>query len=362
MPSQNNKITVRQVIIIFIICTLSPAIRLFPNLCSELGGIAGWVTPALSAPVLVLIFYVFHYFFVNNKYANLSDVFNACLGKAVGKILLGLYLIWFVILLFLYIRYYANRLLGSIFAYSDNRFLILTMMMLVFIPVRGKIETFARFVEFSFLMFTVVFIIFFIFLIPSVKPENLLPITHHDAIPAIKATYPILGIWGYITFGFFLGDNIIDKDKIKKHAGQCVVFISVLTLVMMVFVLGSLGWQVAQRMPLPFFNAVRMIELIESFDRFESILLSIWVVADFIIIIFFAKLVMNVVNKLFDASEPKYFASPVILMGYIGSRYIAQNRFEMETFSTKIALPINILLSIVLPIVVFVIGKLRKKF
>ena len=39
-------------------------------------------------------------------------------------------------------------------------------------------------------------------------------------------------------------------------------------------------------MSLPFFNTFKAVEVVESFDRFESIILAIWVVADFIVITF----------------------------------------------------------------------------
>ncbi len=356
-----NKVTIRQAFIIFIVSTLSPAIRLFPTDCARLGEEAAWIAPIISAVPLLLICVVLNAFFKNQNAANLADVFTLSLGKIAGKTVISFYLFWSVILYFLYIRYYVERLMSSLFPNSDMRFFIITIMIVVYLAARGKIEAFARFSELSFLVFTVVLTIFFILLIPNVKMSNLFPLTYHDIIPAAKATYPVLGIWGYITLVFFLGENIMDKDRINKIYKKSVLFIAVMASLTVLFVVGSLGYKVVQRMSLPFFNATKLITVMETLDRLESVLLAIWVVADFIVITLFVIIIMHIMKSLFSVSESKYFASPVILFGYVGSQFLTSNRFEFELFSNTVGLTGNIVVCFIIPAIVLVIGKLRRK-
>ena len=361
MLMEKNKITVRQAFIIFIVSTLSAAIRLFPEICSKLGEKAGWISPIISGIGLLLLCLVLNALFKNSAAGNLSDIFNLSLGTIAGKIVLFFYLFWSVILYLTYIRYYAERLLSSIFPNVDIKFFIFTMMIVVYIAARGKIEAFARFSELSFLLFTVVLIMFYALLIPDVKAGNLLPITYYDAVPAVKATYPILGIWGYITFLFFLGDHIINKDQIMKIGKQSIVYLIIMTTLLLVFIVGSLGPAVAERMPLPFFGATKLITIMETLDRLESVLLSIWVISDFIVITLFAILIMKMTKSLFSVSESKYFATPVILLGFFGSLYLTSSRFELELFSNTAGLIINYVFCFIIPVFVLAIGKLRKK-
>ena len=74
------------------------------------------------------------------------------------------------------------------------------------------------------------------------------------------------------------------------------------------------------------FNTFRAIEAIESFDRFEAIVVAIWVVADFIIITF----CQGFAGYHIDVAEPKFFSTPAVLKGYIGSMYLPRNRTELE--------------------------------
>lgn len=358
---KNDTITVRQTMIIFTVATLSASIRLFPSDVSEFAKKACWISPAIGAIALLLLFPVLSALFKNRNDTNLSDVFELSLGKTAGKLLLAFYLFWSIVLYLLYIRYFGERLLTSIFPNTDMRFFILTMLIMVYIASRGKLETLARYSEFSFLLFTLVFIVFFVLLIPSVKLSNLYPVTQVDIIPAIKGTYPIIGIWGYITLLFFFGDHIVNLDKIKKQSKQCIAYLTIMTTLLIVFVVGSLGYTVAQRMPLPFFSATKLISIIEPLDRLEPVLLSIWVMADFIVITIFAMLIMKITGKLFSVSDTKQFASPVILLGYVGSQYLTSNRFELELFSGTVALSVNVIVCFLVPAIVLGIGKLRKK-
>jgi len=361
VPTEKNKITIRQIFILFILSTFSPAIRLFTQICSDYGKIAGWTAPIISVIALFIIINVLNAFFKNNNEANLSDIFDISLGKIAGKTLLVLYLIWTILLYFLYVRYYAERLLSSIFPNTNIRFFIIIMLIMALFSARGKIETFARFSEFSILLFTFIFIVFFILLAPTVKLSNLLPITYYDAWPALKSSYPVVGIWGYITLLFFLGDNIKNKNEIKKSSKKAIWYLAIMTMLMMITVVGSLGYKNAERMPLPFFNATKLINFMQSFDRFEAVLLSAWVISDFIVITVFAKIIANIGKKLFNVSVIKYFGSPIILLGYAGSLYLATNRYELEIFSENVAILVNIAFCYLIPIIVLIIGKLRKK-
>ena len=92
--------------------------------------------------------------------------FELTLGKVLAKLLLCLYFLWIFLLFFLYIRYYAERLLSSIFPDTDLRFFVIVMMLLVFMAARGRLSVIARFSELSILIMTaIIAVLFFISLL-----------------------------------------------------------------------------------------------------------------------------------------------------------------------------------------------------
>lgn len=361
MPTHPNKISARQLVVLFVVSTLSPTIRIMPTLCSKYGKIAGWTAPVISSLALLFLFAILDKFFKAKKFKDLTQVFEVVLGKAIGKTLTIIYFAWIVILYLLYIRYYAERLLSSMFPNTNIRFFLITILFITCITTRGSIETLARFAEFTIVMFTIVMLILYAFLIPTVRINNLLPLTYYDVWPATKATYPVLALWGYFMLFFFIGDFVFDLENIQKYKKKCIFYLSIMSTVMLIVTIGSLGYKTIQRMPLPFFSAAKLISVMHGFDRFEAFLLSVWVVSDYLIIMAFSYFIMNITKRLFGAKEVKYYSAPVALMGYSGSLYLATSRFELAQFSEYIALPINCVLCFIVPTIVLCIGKIRKQ-
>ncbi len=359
--SNNKKITVRQLVVMFMMSNLSATIRLLPTECAKISGRAAWLTPLISALPLLMLFSILTSMYKKENVRNYGDVIEFSVGKIAGRVLLVIYLIWCVILYLLYIRYYAERLLSTIFPNTDMRFFILVMMLLVFMATRGRTEVLARFAELFFLIFNFIMIMFFIMLLPSVKLENLYPVTYYDILPAVKGTSPILAIWGYITLVLFLGEKVVDKNQLIKRGRRYTLFLAVMSTLIIITVVGSIGYKVVPKMPIPFFSAIKAISVMEALNRIESILLSVWVVSDFGVITVFAMIIMHILKHLFNVSEVKYLSSPIALLGYSGGQFFTDSRAELGTFSSKIGIASNLVLCFAIPFVVFFIGKLRRK-
>lgn len=357
----NGKISARQAFILFIMSTLSPAIRIFPQACSAAAKQAAWVAPIIGAIPFIALFLTIGVLFKKSSMTKLSDVLDAAVGKIASKILLMLYLLWCIILFWLYLRYYAGRLLASIFANTDLRFFLLTMLILVYMASRGSLETFARFTEIIFPVFTVVLVLLSILFLPNVKVSNIWPVTYLDALPSLRASLKVTAIWGYALLPFFFGDSIADKGQIKKYGWHTAAFLVAASVVMLVTNVGLLGYRVAAHMPIPFFSAVKAITFIETFDRFESLLLALWVASDFALCTVFAITIAHIIRSLLPQTEPKYYATPITAAGYVGSQYIACGRFELEAFSTNFAAYVNLLVFFIVPFFVLIIGRIRKK-
>ena len=347
----------------FILATLSPAVRLFPTICSRYGGTAGWLAPVVGAVVPAVIITVLYAIFKNGRVRGLGEAFEAAFGKWPAKLLLIAYIAWTGILFLLYVRYYAERLTSSLFTSSGPDFFIIAMFILVFYAARAKITALARFSEISMLVFAVVFAVFFVSLLPTWKVQNVMPVTYHDALPVLRSVYPVVGIWGFITLFFFLDGHIENMGDIKKHARNMILIIAGTTALMMFMVVGSLGPDTAARMPLPFFKVSKLIDIMQSFDRFEAVLSSMLVIADFILITVFVFVISSLVKKLFGLSESRYLAGPVVMLGYAGSLLISSSAYELERFSANpLTHAVNLTFCLVIPVLALAAGRVRRLF
>lgn len=361
MLASKEKVSTRQATILFLMAVYSPGIRLFPTITAKIGERAGWLAPILSVLPFICLVYIMQALFKCQKNANLSDLIIEIFGNILGRVVILLYFIWFMVLLGLYVRYFAERFLTSLIPNTPMEFFTLTILAVSFYAVRGGLVSLIRATEFNFMSFTVIFVILFLLSLTNVEIINLLPVTHYDILPVAKSTYSILGIWAYYTFIFFFADKINDKEHIRRFGLQGAVFLVIMGVMLLIQTIGVYGYTIIQRISLSYFAVIKSISIFDTIERIESVTLAFWVIVDFVIIAFFMYIIMCIVKSFFRLSGTKSMASPIAVFAFIFSAYIAQNRFELENFSNHIGIELNIFFGFGIPLILLVVGKLRKK-
>jgi spore germination protein (amino acid permease) len=319
MLASKDKISTRQAVLLFFMMTVSPAIRIFPHFAAEYAGKAGWLAPIAGIIPMIFLVYLINSFFKNNKNADLSDIFCKVTGKIIGKIIAVLYLVWSLVLLSLYIRYYAERILSTMMPDTSIVFLICVMLAIVYIAVRSGLVKIARANEIFFGIFLIIFIILFILAAPQIKYRNYMNVSYKDALPAAEASIGFFSLWGYFIYVFFFGDKVNDKKKIKKFGFQILVLIFILSTLILILTIGAIGSSLTAHMSLPFFIVVKNISILGTIERIESVLLALWVISDFIIITMFTYISVSILKSTFNLTETKSLAGPVVLLAGIGA-------------------------------------------
>jgi len=367
MKTVNNKISMRQALILYIVACLSPITRVFPLSAAEFGGRAGWLSPIVVALILFVLLRILAAMFkpkdgTATLPANLSDVFELSYGKIISKIILAAYAVWIGILFPVYIRYFAEQMLSTMFPSANIGFFIVIMMALVLVATRGKLEWFARFSELARLFFIAIIAILAICLIPDFEYRNILPVTHLDTKNVFQGAFQMCGVVGYITLIFFLGDHISDKETLQKRAKRTAIWVGAIGTLITTVCIATLSFRVVERMPMPFFSTTKLITVMEPFDRMEAFLLCTWVCSDFIIITAFAFVLINIIKKLTGSHEARYFATPIAFYGVVAGMFLTTSRFELEAFSrNEITTTVNIALCFGIPLLTLIVGKIRGK-
>lgn len=305
--------------------------------------------------------YIIQTLFKDNKESSLSDIFFKILGKTFGTALLTIYLIWMLVSLGLYVRYFAEKFLTSVLPNTSMSFFTVTILAAVFYATQGGIVYISRTAELFFLLFTATFTLLFLFNILNLKVINLFPITHHDVLPLIKSSYSSTSIWGWFTYIFFLGDRINDKEHIKRFGMQGTAYLVITALMLLVQTIGVYGYSLIERAVSPYTFVIKSISLLQTIERIESVSVASWAIIDFISISIIILIIVSIIKSLFSLSEERTLVSPIIIFAFILSHYIAHNSFELVNFSEYIGLPVNISLGIISPLIIFIIGKVRKK-
>lgn len=335
--------------------------RFFPVFTSEVAKRAGWLAPVAAAIPFLCIVFIMQALYRKEQEASLSDLYLRVFGKIVGRIFLVIMLLWTMILLGLYVRYFAERFLSALMPNTSMPFFAMTMLAVVYYAVRGGLIAFTRTVEFLFIVFSLVFLILFVMSIGNMEIINLFPVTHHDLWPIAKSTYYILGVWGYFSFIFFFADKINDKEHIRRFGMQGLVYIVITSMLLLVQTIGVYGYTIIRRAPQPYFLVIKAISILDTIEKIESVALAFWVIIDFVAISAFMLIVVSLIKSIFVIREGRSLVSPVTLFAFIFSFYIAHDRFELENFSRTIAPSINIITGIGFPLLLLIVGKIRRK-
>ena len=361
MIKEKHKISVQQAILLFLTMVYTPTVRVAGTYTATYANQAAWLCPVVSLPLLFLLLFVIQAFYKNNPNKSFMQITSNIVGDFLSKIIFCFYFIYLSILLALYIRYYAERLVTSLYASTTIDIFMICMVIIIFFIARTVIRVIARMNEVIFLLITIIFFTLIILLFPELEIDNVTPISYLDIYPVAKGSIGIIALWVYIFFLFMMGDRIEAIKEIKRKNVFVGSFLFSTTVIILFFSIGTLGSSVLKRTPLSFYVTVKQISLFNTIQRVESVLISTWILADFIIISMFTFIVLDIIKYLFHLSDVRQMIGIFLIFEYFLCKYLSINSFELQEFSSRIAVPANIIFGLIIPLIIFLIGKIRKK-
>ena len=361
MITDKEKISLKQALFLYLTLVYTPSVRLVAAVAAKNAKQAAWLVPLASLVILILHIWMIQSMYKKHENQPFCYILNITLSKYIGKIVCFLYITWLSILLGLYIRYYAERLVTSVSPSISIILFIVIMLVLVAYTLSSGIVVIARMNQIFVVILSAIFFLLVILLIPEIKIKYLTPLSYREIVPVLKGSLALSGLWVYIFFLFMIGDKIAEKDQLLKQGIKAGIFLFFITICLITTAVGTLGYEIMQRAPLTFYATVKQISVVDVFERIESILISTWIISDFIIIAVFAFIILELIKSLLNLNHMKSFINIYIIFQAILSLYLCRNVFELQEFSSKMGLQLNVIFGLVIPIAIFIIGKIRKK-
>ncbi|QVK19945.1 GerAB/ArcD/ProY family transporter [Mycoplasmatota bacterium] len=359
MFRNKGKISVRQVMIILIITVYTPSIRFIARATSYSAKQASWLSPIIAFGVYVIMLFILNRFYKKYKNKNFSEVILDNTPKLIGKTIIVIYIISITLLLVLYIRYFGERFVTALYPNVDINIFIISILLIVAFMIRSGIVVIARMSELMFIIMTIIFVSLMFIMVPNVQLENVTPISTLDIIPVFKGSIVTIAL-SYLPFYFFFSHEWSQNDKFLKHGIMAGLYILIIEVLIIFVSVGLMGSTVISRSPLSFFIAVKNINLLGEISGFESILVSTWILTDFVILIVYTYSALNMIKSLFNLGDFKPFINIYIFITYLLTWIIAKNVFELQDWGAQFAVYMNINVLIVIPVIIFMIGKVRK--
>ncbi|XMB85755.1 GerAB/ArcD/ProY family transporter [Mycoplasmatota bacterium WC44] len=360
MEKSKGKISVRQALILFIVLTYSPSVRFAANSTSRIAKQAAWLVPTVTSLILFIMIYLLNKLLKGYKDKSFSEMIYDITSKFWGKVIVSLYFCWISIVIALYIRYNSERLVSSLYPNVNMNVFTLSLLILIGFIIRNGIVVIARMGELFLIIILLITIILFTLMLPTVDINNLVPISYLDVLPILKSSMSGAALF-YLVYLLFFTHKVSRQQEFLKYGNLTVMFIWFLNTTLIIASVGNLGHEIVSRSPLYFFLASKHITLLGTVSGFESILVITWILSDFIMIIVLIFACLNIAKSLFNLSSYNSFVNIYLVTLYLFSLILAANLFELQEFSKEIVVYINVLMQIIVPVIIVLIAKTRKK-
>lgn len=361
MTADNNKISVRRVLLLYLTITFPLAQRIIPIYSARNGKQAGWLSPVISAVFLIGLVLAINHLYKNSDNLSFMEIVYKIAGKIAGKFICAILGLWVLVELSKFVRYFAERTVSTIITDTKVNILIALILVVVAIGLYSEIIILCRMNEVILPVIILAFLVFALMIAPNIKISYLTPISCLDILPALKASIGTTGIWAYLPVVFCISDGFSNKKYLKSEGVKIIVFLTVITLILNIITIGVFDYSVVERLPSPYMVAIKDISIFNTLQKAEPIAVALWVIEDFILFSVFSYALLNIIKSLFGLSNVRFLIAPIMIFVYFFSLFIAESRFELEDFSNIIAIPTNIALFIILPGILFLVGKMRRK-
>lgn len=361
MIAQEKQISLKQALLLYIMLLGSFSITFLSNATVNTAGEAAWISPFVALGLFTFELVMFQYIF--NKYGSyaLIDILKDVLGKALGTAVGVFLVIWFTHYVSAYVYDYSTKITMSIFPNINKMIFIIVILLLTAYVLRSGIVVIARMNEIFFIIVASVFLLLNLLIIPQMKITNFYPLTYQDIIPVFKSGFYITGMYCQILIIFAFSDRISGKDKLFKSGVRALLFNTLLVLLVIAIPLGIFGPTLAAKMPMPFFSAVKQISLFETVERLDSGVVMVWILTDLIVILLFSFAGIHMMKSLFKLNQPDNYINIYLLIIFLTCLFMYENMFEDQLVVKQYTLYLNNFMGVFLPLLIIVVGKIRKR-
>lgn len=361
MKTAKDKISVRQLFFVFTIILSSPSTRFLPKFAAAKANQAGWVSPIVSIIPFVALILIVEGLLKKYKGQSMSEIITDVFGKYLGTLILVLYLLWAFYVTAMFTRQYAERLTSSIYPNISNNIIIILSLIPIAYILRSGFTAIARMSEIILPFIGIALFLLALFLLPIVRTDNILPVYFNDIIPIFKGGFSSTAVIAYLFLMFFLSDNLVNLKSLRKF-GYISVAVSISSIVLVNFVtIGVLGASTVRRSPTPVLSAVKQVSILDTIENIEAIVIAVWILTDFTLIVSMITILMKLIKSIFKISDTRPLINTLTILVYYLSLGVSVHKFELDEFSDKLIIPINLVMGFGIPIILLILSKFKKR-
>lgn len=262
---------------------LSPLMRVLPRAAVALAGRGAWLSVLPAVPVLGALAVLMTALRRQLRPGEgMADLILRRLGPIAGRLVLLLYAAWFLFYAGFILHSGAARLTATVYQQSGEGPFLLLMLALCLLAALGTLRAAGRMAVLLRAILLGVLALVSLLALPNVEPENLFPLTPDRGPDIVLGAWPVITVGGVAALFSFLNAYVEPAEK-PRMAGALALF-SLTAGVLCLETVGTFGAALTLRLRYPFFTMIRDVSLWGLAQRIESVVIALWVFADFMLV------------------------------------------------------------------------------
>ncbi|SFR83035.1 GerAB/ArcD/ProY family transporter [Anaeromicropila populeti] len=360
----NTKISIRQILFLYIFISITPIFTYIPNTVSYYGENTGYLGVLYGG--IVLLFFAALILQIINKYPDydLYDMLRRLFGITAAKCILFLYGIWAFLFITFKVNTYTNLLQTTLMPTISNGILIVFLFLLVINAISKGKKTIFRFAEFLYGPILLFLLLVFIIATPTLKIQQLIPITVPDLSRNLKSIPILCSIGGNIVLLLFFSSHLTAESTfslVKKRTYFSVAIFTLLAFLATIAAIGINGSYLTGRTSFPIFQTAKGLSVLNAFERFDSFITLVCILSDFVTISIFLLILMQCFSWVFNITASPFVGAAFLVLSCVYVMIQDATQFQLELFHNDWMIGINLVFQFVLPSLLGILCIFKKK-
>ena len=357
---EKGNINAGEFLVIVATFTIGSAILIAPAPLAAIAKQDAWVASVLT--LLISLFLIFIFNQLTTLYPSMTYVeYNEKIyGKWIGKIVTLPYLFYIFFISCGQVRDIGDFLTSEILVETPIQMIMIIFTITSLIGVRLGLEVICRSAVIFFPWIVMLLFLLFFFLIPQIKFENIQPVFGDGLKPIIKSSYTNWGNPLQLGILLMIIPYVTKREEMKKsfYKGYLIGGIAITILIALSILI--LGANMTARQTYPSYMLGKKISIGTFLQRIEVIVAIIWMLTlYFKFTICYYGLSLGLA-QLFGLNSYKILTFPLAFVIITSAILIVQNTTIIHLFNTKVLTPYSLTICFLLPLLLLVIGKVKK--
>ncbi|SDN03796.1 spore germination protein KB [Paenibacillus sp. yr247] len=357
----NEKISARQFKLLVILYSVGTTILVIPAGLAADAKQDAWIASVIGTIVstCITLFYVR----LGRQMGgyNWIDYSKIVLGKWLGNLLNILFVFFCFIGASTLLSYVGNFMNIQIMPETPIQFINVLFAVIVIMGVKLGLETLARAAEVLFPYIILLFLFLIFFISPQIEMKNLQPVFEAGIKPLTHAALSMIATATFTLIVFFViyPTQIDNRERAELGFIKASFIGGVFMIGITLMCISVLGPGTTERLLYPGYSLAKKISVGHFIMRVESSVAAFWVISIYFkLSLYFYGFVVGLA-QLFQLSQYRSIVFPCGMLVVLYSLVVYPSITYMQRWDTLIFIPYAVFFGVVLPGLLFMVGKIR---